>query len=90
MTPNKHILNLFLHMKSAHQSKCHSVRESMKGIWISVVNDPKSAVSDYFGPIMDELIRGMSDRSWRTREASCLGLGMLLCFSLQQMIPHGA
>ncbi|TPX72617.1 hypothetical protein CcCBS67573_g05715 [Chytriomyces confervae] len=54
------------------------VAESMKSIWRSLVKDPKKAVDDHFDVIVKDLLKGLGDRMWRTRESSCLALSELL------------
>ncbi|KAI9345200.1 proteasome stabiliser-domain-containing protein [Obelidium mucronatum] len=54
------------------------VAESMKSIWRSLVKDPKKAVDDHFDVIIKDLLKGLGDRMWRTRESSCLALSDIL------------
>eukprot|EP00002_Diphylleia_rotans_P027784 TRINITY_DN5582_c0_g1_i1.p1 TRINITY_DN5582_c0_g1~~TRINITY_DN5582_c0_g1_i1.p1 ORF type:complete len:1767 (+),score=261.55 TRINITY_DN5582_c0_g1_i1:43-5343(+) len=66
-----------------------NVRESMKGIWASLVSDPKVIVTQHYAGIMEELIRGIGDRVWRTREASCMGLAdILLGRKFEEVEPY--
>jgi len=54
------------------------VNTAMKQVWKSLVTNPKEAVDKYFDVIVVELINGLGDRMWRTRESSCLALSDLL------------
>ncbi|KAJ1549267.1 hypothetical protein HK405_006790 [Cladochytrium tenue] len=54
------------------------VSDRMKNIWKSLVRDPKSSVDEQFVPILDEVLKSMGNRMWRTREASCLAMSDLL------------
>ena len=51
---------------------------SMKNIWRSLVKDPVKALENYFTIILDDLLKSMGDRIWRTREASCAAMAELL------------
>jgi proteasome component ECM29 len=50
----------------------------MHGIWRALVDDPAPAISEHLEGISKELLRGMGDRLWRHREASCAGLAELV------------
>ncbi|KAJ3067659.1 hypothetical protein HDU98_009138, partial [Podochytrium sp. JEL0797] len=54
------------------------VAESMKSIWTSLVKDPKKTVDDNFDLIIADLLKGLGDRMWRTRESSCLALSDIM------------
>ncbi|KAJ3286443.1 hypothetical protein HDU79_006472 [Rhizoclosmatium sp. JEL0117] len=54
------------------------VAESMKSIWRSLVKDPKKAVDENFDLIIKDLLKGLGDRQWRTRESSCLALSDIM------------
>jgi len=54
------------------------VNTAMKQVWKSLVANPKEAVDKYFDVIIVELINGLGDRMWRTRESSCSALADLL------------
>ena len=45
--------------------------QSMKSIWRSLVRDSKKSVDLYYHTIMADLVKGLGDRMWRTRESSC-------------------
>ena len=45
------------------------VNEAMTSIWRALVKEPKKAVEEYFDIIIKDLLRGVGDRQWRTREA---------------------
>ncbi|KAJ3274310.1 hypothetical protein HDV01_003154 [Terramyces sp. JEL0728] len=52
--------------------------QGMKNIWNSLVKEPAKTVDKYFVEIMNEVLKGMGDRMWRTREASTAALTDLL------------
>ncbi|KAJ3192246.1 hypothetical protein HK101_006845 [Irineochytrium annulatum] len=54
------------------------VAESMKSIWRSLVKEPKKTVDEHFDAIMKDLLRGLEDKLWRTREASCIATSDLI------------
>lgn len=54
------------------------VRQSMRGIWDTLVSDKSKTIKDHFDLILDELLKGMNNTEWRVREASCSGLSDLL------------
>jgi proteasome component ECM29 len=54
------------------------VSEAMKQIWHALVKDEKAVQVKYFKEIMDELLSGLGDRTWRTREASCKAVSDLI------------
>ncbi|KAJ3409587.1 hypothetical protein HDV05_004331 [Chytridiales sp. JEL 0842] len=65
------------------------VAESMKSIWKSLVKEPKKMIDEYFDVIMKELLKYISDRQWRTREASCVALADLIHGrSIEQLEPY--
>ena len=51
-----------------------SVARSMTDIWNSLIADSTAIISKYFEDILSELLNGMSNKEWRVREASTLGL----------------
>lgn len=55
-----------------------SVQQSMRGIWDSLVKDRSKTLDDNFDDILNELLKTMSDREWRVRQASALALSDLL------------
>ena len=56
----------------------HGIAESMKNIWNSLVLEPGKAVNENFDAIMKELLVSITDRQWRTREASCHAIADLI------------
>lgn len=56
----------------------NSVQQSMRGIWDVLVKDRTKTLNDNFDDILDELLKTMSDREWRVRQASALALSDLL------------
>ena len=47
------------------------VAESMKNIFSSLVKEQKAALDEHFEAIMRDLLDGLGNRLWRTREACC-------------------
>ena len=45
------------------------VNEAMTSIWKALVKDPKNTIDKYFDIIVKDLLKGLSDRLWRTRES---------------------
>lgn len=54
------------------------VAEAMNNIWRALVKEPQKALDAHFDTIMKDLLAGMGDRLWRTREASCSAMADLL------------
>lgn len=52
--------------------------EGMMNVWRSLVDDPSIALTEHFGPVVDALLKDMTDRLWRHREAGCAALSDLL------------
>jgi proteasome component ECM29 len=50
----------------------------MRSIWKSLIKDPKAAINDHFDIILRDLLTGLGDRQWRSREASSNALADLL------------
>ena len=55
-----------------------NVRRSMNDIWNALVKDPTATVDKYFELIITDLLKNMTGREWRTRQASCAALADLL------------
>lgn len=51
-----------------------TVSRTMTDIWNSLITDSATIISVYFDNILNELLSGMSNKEWRVREASTLGL----------------
>lgn len=47
------------------------VAESMKSIWNALIPNQKQTIDEYYDVIMKDVLNGMGDRLWRTRESSC-------------------
>jgi proteasome component ECM29 len=45
------------------------VNEAMTSIWKALVKEPKTAIDEYFDIIVKDLLKGLGDRLWRTRES---------------------
>ena len=54
------------------------IQQSMRGMWQTLVPDPKATVEEYFDAIMAELLDGIGQRQWRVRESSSLALAELI------------
>ncbi|KAK6528871.1 proteasome component M29 [Orbilia ellipsospora] len=48
-----------------------NVQRSMNDIWKALVKNPSATIDKYFDSIMEDLLKTVIDREWRTREASC-------------------
>ncbi|KAF3915956.1 hypothetical protein AA313_de0206938 [Arthrobotrys entomopaga] len=48
-----------------------NVQRSMNDIWKALVKNPSATIDKYFDDIMEDLLKTIIDREWRTREASC-------------------
>lgn len=55
-----------------------AVSRSMNDIWSTLVGDSTVIVSAYFTDILSELLKGMSNKEWRVRQASTSGLNQLV------------
>ncbi|CAB4480178.1 ARM repeat-containing protein [Rhizophagus irregularis] len=65
------------------------VNEAMTSIWRTLVKDPKNAIDEYFDVIVKDLLKGLGDRLWRTRESSANALTDLLQGrQIQQLEPY--
>ncbi|CAI2172736.1 418_t:CDS:10 [Funneliformis geosporum] len=65
------------------------VNEAMTSIWKSLVKDPKNVIDEYFDIIVKDLLKGLGDRLWRTRESSANALTDLLQGrQIQQLEPY--
>ncbi|GBC07937.1 hypothetical protein RclHR1_00780017 [Rhizophagus clarus] len=65
------------------------VNEAMTSIWNTLVKDPKNAIDEYFDVIVKDLLKGLGDRLWRTRESSANALTDLLQGrQIQQLEPY--
>ena len=54
------------------------VRDAMAYIWRALVPEPRKALEAHFDAVAAELLREMTGRLWRSREAACAALGDLL------------
>jgi proteasome component ECM29 len=50
----------------------------MTNIWKTLVKDQVKTIDSLFDEIMKDVLKGMGDKMWRTREASCSALSDLL------------
>ncbi|KNC98802.1 uncharacterized protein SPPG_05780 [Spizellomyces punctatus DAOM BR117] len=65
------------------------VAESMQNIWKSLIKEPKKVLDEYFALIMQDLLKNLGERQWRTREASCLALADLIQGkTMEQLRPY--
>ncbi|KAI9031501.1 proteasome stabiliser-domain-containing protein [Hyaloraphidium curvatum] len=65
------------------------VAEAMQNIWRALVKEPQKAVDAHFDAIARDLLAGMGDRLWRTREASCSAMAELMNGrSIEQLQPY--
>ena len=55
-----------------------NVRKAMNDIWFAVVKDTKATIDGHFKLIIEDLLKSIIAKEWRTREASCAALADLL------------
>ncbi|KAK6534581.1 proteasome component M29, variant 2 [Arthrobotrys megalospora] len=55
-----------------------NVQRSMNDIWKALVKNPSATIDKYFDNIMEDLLKTIIDREWRTREASCGAIADLI------------
>ena len=55
-----------------------NVRTAMSQIWTTLVKDPKSTINAHFDRILEDLLKSILNREWRTRQASCAALADLI------------
>lgn len=61
----------------------------MKSIWKSLIKEPKKSIDEHYEIIVRDLLTGLGDRQWRTREASSNALADLLHGrEIAQVEPH--
>ena len=58
------------------------VRDAMAYIWRALVPEPRKALEAHFDAVAAELLREMTGRLWRSREAACAALADLLQVTL--------
>ncbi|KAF2759252.1 ARM repeat-containing protein [Pseudovirgaria hyperparasitica] len=55
-----------------------NVQRSMKDIWDALVKDSSATINTHFDAIMDDLLKNILTKEWRTREACCAAISDLL------------
>lgn len=55
-----------------------NVQRSMNDIWSALVKNPTAVIDEYFDPIMDDLLKNILGKEWRTRQASCAAIADLV------------
>ncbi|KAF8866467.1 ARM repeat-containing protein [Acephala macrosclerotiorum] len=55
-----------------------NVQRSMKDIWSALVKDESTTINLYFDDILDELLKSILAKEWRTRQASCAAIADLV------------
>ena len=55
-----------------------NVRSAMNDIWASLVKDPKATIDANFEQILEDLLKNILTKEWRTRQASCAAVADLL------------
>ena len=55
-----------------------NVRNSMNDIWTALVKEPAKAIDTYFDAIMNDLLKNILGKEWRTRQASCAAIADLI------------
>lgn len=54
------------------------ISESMRNVWRSLVTDSSKAMVEYFPNIIEDLLKSISDKQWRVREATCAAIANLV------------
>ncbi|KAL1527860.1 hypothetical protein AB1Y20_009236 [Prymnesium parvum] len=54
------------------------IAAAMKQVWEALVPEPKKALAAHFNAVLSHVREGLTDRLWRSREASCSALAELL------------
>lgn len=55
-----------------------NVQRSMNDIWNALVKSPTVVIDENFDAIMDDLLKNILGKEWRTREASCAAIADLV------------
>lgn len=55
-----------------------NVRRSMNDIWNALVKDPSKTINENFDAILQDLLKSILNKEWRTREASCAAIADLV------------
>jgi proteasome component ECM29 len=55
-----------------------NVQRSMNDIWAALVKNPTATIEEYFDTIMEDLLKSILGKEWRTREASCAAIADLV------------
>ena len=55
-----------------------SVRSSMNEIWASLVSNPQSILDTHFETILEDLLKNILGKEWRTRQACCAAIADLV------------
>lgn len=55
-----------------------NVQRSMNDIWAALVKNPTATIEEFFDPIMEDLLKNILGKEWRTRQASCAAIADLV------------
>ena len=55
-----------------------NVRNAMNDIWVALVKEPTKTIDQHFDGIMNDLLRNILGKEWRTRQASCAAIADLV------------
>lgn len=55
-----------------------NVQRSMNDIWAALVTNTTAITNEHFDAIMADLLKNITGREWRTRQASCTAIGDLI------------
>jgi proteasome component ECM29 len=55
-----------------------NVQRSMNDIWSALVKNPTAVIDEHFDAIMEDLLRSILGKEWRTRQASCAAIADLV------------
>ena len=65
-----------------------NVRAAMSQIWTTLVKDPKTTITTHFNRILEDLLKQILNKEWRTRQASCAALADLIQGRSLAMYEH--
>lgn len=55
-----------------------NVQRSMNDIWSALVKSPTAIIEEHFDAIMEDLLKNILGKEWRTRQASCAAIADLV------------
>lgn len=55
-----------------------NVQRSMNDIWTALVKNPTTVINEHFNEIIEDLLKNILGKEWRTRQASCAAIADLV------------